>query len=531
MYNLYKSSMDAYTKENTTIDTKNKLGIWLMKRDFRLFDNTALTKAFEECEQVLAVFCMEPLLYTHAEFSHFHYDAIRTATEYLNKQIVQKGGQVLYIHRNIPDALEYLHKRVPFEAIYAHEETGLAHTYERDKQMIGWCKNTNVDLYEFPNNGVKRVLADRDARMDFWNEQVRNADMLPVPMQNWYKKGKVDALSGRYFFTDLSDGPAHKKFNLPAKGYQKCSEALGLHTLRDFLDKRGLRYRGGISSMNTATQFGSRLSIHLAWGTVSLRTVYKSLKTKQAELEDELKSQLPYDRERDIKKHLVSLRAFKARLYWHSHFIQRLEDEPDLEYRMINPAFEIVKYVKGKKAKERVRRWLTGTTGYPMIDASMRCFVQTGFLNFRSRAMITSFASVGLELDWRDYVNEMAALMADYVPGIHIPQVQMQSGVTGINTIRVYSPHKQIKDKDPDCVFIKKWIPELAKYSPKEIIAHSEGKVELESYCKRVVDFKVTSKNIKDQLYAIKKDLKTQEMSNAVFLKHGSRFTKEQRFW
>jgi len=90
-----------------------------------------------------------------------------------------------------------------------------------------------------------------------------------------------------------------------------------------------------------------------------------------------------------------------------------------------------------------------------MIDACMRCLNATGFMNFRMRSMLVSFACYGLHLDWRLIHPHLARVFLDYEPGIHLSQLQMQAGVVGINTIRVYSPHKQIIDQDPECVFIK----------------------------------------------------------------------------
>jgi deoxyribodipyrimidine photo-lyase len=92
----------------------------------------------------------------------------------------------------------------------------------------------------------------------------------------------------------------------------------------------------------------------------------------------------------------------------------------------------------------------------------MRYLNATGWINFRARAMLVSFATYHLWLDWRLVGQTLARKFTDYEPGIHWPQVQMQSGVTGVNIPRMYNPVKQGLDQDPQGRFTRRWVPELA---------------------------------------------------------------------
>ena len=286
------------------------------------------------------------------------------------------------------------------------------------------------------------------------------------------------------------------------------NERYAWDSLNSFLEDRGVAYSGGISSPNTAFSAGSRLSPHLAWGTISSGSVFQALDQRRAEV-SEIKGPSPWRR---------SLRAFESRLHWRDHFVQRLEGSPRMEFSAINPAYDAVEY---EDDPALLSAWLDGQTGYPMIDACMRCLGQTGFMNFRMRAMVVSFACFGLHLSWRTIHGPLAKIFLDYEPGIHLSQLQMQAGITGINAIRVYSPSKQFLDHDKDAQFVKQWVPELRDFTPVQI-AHAE-EVGLMGYASPVVRLKERTKEMKDRIFSIRKSEAGKDGARVTLQRHGSR--------
>jgi len=142
--------------------------------------------------------------------------------------------------------------------------------------------------------------------------------------------------------------------------------------------------------------------------------------------------------------------------------------------------------------------------------------------------MLASFAAYNLWLDWRYYAPPLAALFTDFEPGIHYSQIQMQSGTTGINTIRMYNPYKQSEEQDPEGEFIKKIFPEFGNI-PVNLLHNPESvtpfeKQLLPSHWKEpIISVKETSKFAKESIFQIRKTINHKILARSVYQKHGSR--------
>jgi deoxyribodipyrimidine photo-lyase len=171
-----------------------------------------------------------------------------------------------------------------------------------------------------------------------------------------------------------------------------------------------------------------------------------------------------------------------------------------------------------------------------MIDACMRYLHRHRWINFRMRAMLMSFAAYHLWLHWREPALFLAKSFLDFEPGIHFPQVQMQSGVTGINTVRIYSPVKQAMDQDPNGEFVRSWIPEL-EHVPKPFI-FEPWKMSIDDqtryrcrigvdYPVPIVDHRTAVASAKDRIYLLRRSEQAIFGAQQVYEKHGSRKNRD----
>lgn len=421
--------------------------VWL-KRDLRLHDHAPLHLAARR-GPCLAIYVYEPELLSHPTTHARHLGFVNECLRELEEGLRARGGRLITRVGHLPEVFDRLHAEHPIARLWSHEETGLSITYDRDRRVRRWARGQGIEWIECPNHGVFRPHPSRDGWSRRW--RARMAEPVTPPPETIQTVQEIDSEGLKAPETLGVHGATTS-----AAGMAVGGETAAHAVLDDFLFRRGHDYQRAMSSPVTAWTSCSRLSPYLAWGSVSVRQVWQRTHARLA--------QLAAGR-RDDPTWQTSLEAFTKRLHWHCHFIQKLEDQPDLEHRNLSRLSDGLRPETPNQSL--LDAWAVGQTGYPLVDACMRALIAGGWINFRMRAMLISFTSYHLWQPWHWPAQHLARLFLDFEPGIHFSQVQMQSGTTGINAVRIYSPVKQVHDQDPNGHFIRQWCPELAAVPPE----------------------------------------------------------------
>ena len=539
--------------------------VWF-KRDLRVTDHAALASAAAN-GPVLPLYVFEPEYWARSDVSQRQQHFLIETLIDLDRELMHLGAPLQVFTGSITDVLEQLMLNQSDQpeggvTLWSHEETGNLWTWQRDKTVAAWLQSRGIPWHECSQHGVIRKLSTRRGWAARWNRfmtrppipvprivrAVRSEQALQSPaatglnissasrLSEGKQSGAIESdvellLADKWQqIRDVLSARCPSRDETPCANRQTGGRRQALALMQSFFKHRGHSYHRQMSSPETAEKACSRLSAHIALGSISMRELVQCAWHHQAEIKS-----VPRDkRDERVGTRARAINAYIARLHWHCHFMQKLEDSPHHEVENVHRGYCGLRGDAGgdDRAANHYEAWAQGQTGFPFVDACMRSLHHNGWINFRMRAMLMSFASFQLWLHWRQTGLHLARLFTDYEPGIHWNQVQMQSGTTGINTVRVYNPIKQSMDQDADGVFIRRWVPELKDvpslhvHQPWLMSENDQRQAQCiigSDYPAPVVDHMETARVARQRLYAVRQLEGFAAEADRVQERHGSR--------
>jgi deoxyribodipyrimidine photo-lyase len=454
------------------------------REDLRIADNPAIAAAVAESDRILPLFVFDPAFYgdrgtacdARVEFLH---DCLRD----LDRQYRDVGAPGLaYAHG---DPIDVLGRFVDagWDVTATRSVTG-RYGLRRDERA-----RDELSVRFVADDGLIR---DADRPRQGWKESVES--WLAADPPDWDPR-TVDvvrpdsAADGSRRSTSLDPSAIAAAYDVASEKSMvpEGGRAAGRERLESFVGRIG-DYPGNISSPVDAREGTSGLSPYLRFGCLSVREVHRYV--------DE---HAPDGRGKSM---------FVSRLFWNRHYRQKLVDWPGWLDEAVNPVY--AGFNRDRHDPDLVAAWKAGETGFPMVDASMRCLRETGWLNFRMRALCASVYFHVLQQPWRIGADHFYKHLIDADAAINYTQWQSQCGLVGRPGLRLYNPRKQVRDHDPDGTFIKRWVPELAPLPAEHLdrpehaplAVQAECGVELgEEYPYPVVDYEAAREAFERRYY------------------------------
>lgn len=418
-----------------------KLSLFVFRRDLRLQDNSGLIAALQQSAEVIPCFIFDPRQLEQNEYKAENCtEFMARSLQELNEELQKKNSQLYFFYGVAEEVIAKLLTELPIDAVFVNRDY-TPFSIKRDEKITKACKQHQVQFHSYADillHEPEMVYKSNRQPYTIYTPFLHRASEMEVsfPHKNTatnYYQQKIKDTDDKTLKKLLS----HPNQNLVVKGGREEAKKLlkNITNLKNYADSRDIPAMLGTT----------HLSAHNKFGTISIREFYHF-----------------------VAKRFGPKHTLINELYWRDFFTHIAFHYPRIFGHEFNPKFSNLKWETNKKF---FNAWCQGETGFPIVDAGMRELNSTGYMHNRVRMITASFLIKDLHIDWRLGERYFAQQLTDYDPAVNNGNWQWAAS-TGCDAqpyFRIFNPWLQQEKFDPDCVYIKRWIPELNRLPPKKI--------------------------------------------------------------
>lgn len=414
--------------------TKQKVTFFWLRRDLRLEDNTGLFHALQSGFPVIPLFIFDEDILEHLPKNDARVTFIYDSLSEINSELKKIQSSILIKKGKTKEVWKSLVEEFDIENIFYNKDYE-PYAIKRDAEITAILQKNNIESFPFKDHVI------------FEEKEITKADGLPytvyTPYKNkWLEKYHLSESGLENDTTPFYSNFAKSKFEFPDLaqiGFEVSTIKVLPHNLKQITNYKEIRDFPALDGT-------SYLSPHLRFGTVSIRKLVNWAHKKN--------------------------QTFLSELIWREFFIQILFSFPKCVNHNFKSSYDGIQW---RNNEDDFKRWCSGTTGYPMVDAGMRQLNETGYMHNRVRMVVASFLCKHLLINWQWGEAYFAEKLLDFELASNVGNWQWAAG-TGCDAapyFRVFNPEIQQKKFDEKGAYIRKWIPEFDFGYSEPMIDHA----------------------------------------------------------
>jgi deoxyribodipyrimidine photo-lyase len=415
---------------------KFKNGLFIFRRDLRLIDNTSLNLLSSMCENLYTIFIFTPEQVGKSN-SFKSNNAVQFMVESLydlSREIEKEGGKLQCFYGKNERILQSLISTLEIDAVGFNLDI-TPYSTERDINILKMCAVLNVHTFCVQDYYLTKVEdVKTGANEPYQKFTPYYTAALKIPVKAPMRKRELPLKMLPHSVSLLHKITLEQAKKMFVRENEKILVRGGRENALQQVRKALKNVSHYSKTRNELSIPTSQLSAYIKFGNLSIREVYKLFKGN---------------------------REFIRQLYWRDFYAQVLYHFPHTLTKSMKPKYDKIHW---KNNVNWFKKWCDGNTGVPIVDACMRELNETGYMHNRGRLIVSSYLIKTLLIDWRKGAQYFSTKLTDYDPASN--QLNWQwTASTGPDSqpyFRIFNPYLQGKEHDPDCLYIKKWVPELA---------------------------------------------------------------------